>query len=484
MNLYLAALIAYSVFLMALGIYISRRVKTSSDFLVAGRTLGPGLLFTTFLASNIGAGSTVNATGLGFRYGLSAWWWVGSAGIGGFFLAQLLGPRLWTIAKKHNLSTMGDYLEFRYNKAVKAVIAVLLWVGTLALLAAQLIAISTILNVTVGTPKWIGCLIGGVVAIVYCSAGGLVSSVFVNIFELIVTLSGLLLAVPFALHAVGGWSHITAAVDAHPGKSFMLSLTGVGFKQILGYIAILTPSFIISPGLVQKLYGARDVRAVRIGITVNSIGQLLFAFVPAILGLCVFTAAPHLASSDLALPAAMKMLLPAWLGVWAMASIFSAELSATGAILFMLSTSLVVDLYKTFLNPAVSERRLLTANRLASVLAGLVGILFAIRLPNILSAVQIFYGLLSVSLFVPVVAGLYSRRVLSSAALSSIAAALVATVAFMRLTGGQGWWVLSPPAIGILTAAVVMLAFRIFHPAPVSDLNSGNRHSTIEEVAK
>src|SRR5580658_3560260 len=470
MDLYLTALIAYSILLMGLGLLISRRVKTSSDFLVAGRSFGAGMLFTTFLAANIGAGSTVNATGLGYRYGLSAWWWVGSAGIGGFFLAQFVGPRIWTIAKEHNLSTLGDYLEFRYNKSVKAVIALLLWIGTLALLAAQLIAISTILNVSIGTSKWIGCCAGGVVAIVYCTAGGLVSSAFVNIFELIVTMSGLLLAVPFALHTAGGWSHVSSVVAAQSGKGFMLSLSGVGLKQILGYLAILAPSFIVSPGLVQKLYGARDVKTVRIGITLNSIAQLLFAFVPAILGLCAFVAAPHLASSDLALPAAMKMLLPTWLGMWAMASIFSAELSATGAILFMLSTSLVVDLYKTFLNPAVSERRLLTANRLASVLAGLVGILFAIRLPNILSAVQIFYGLLSVSLFVPVVAGLYSRRVLSSAALSSIAAALVATVASMRLTGGQGWWVLSPPAIGILTAAVVMLAFRIFHPAPVSDL--------------
>jgi solute:Na+ symporter, SSS family len=464
MNLYLTALIAYSILLMALGLFISRRVKTSSDFLVAGRSFGVGMIFTTFLAANLGAGSTVNATGLGYRYGLSAWWWVGSAGIGGFFLAQFVGPRIWTIAKEHNLHTLGDYLEFRYNKAVKAVIALLLWVGTLALLAAQLIAISTILHVSIGTSKWIGCCAGGVVAIVYCTAGGLVSSTFVNIFELIVTLSGLLLAVPFALHAAGGWSHVASSVAAQP---FMLSFTGVGLKQILGYLAILAPSFIVSPGLVQKLYGARNVRTVRIGITLNSLAQLLFAFVPAILGLCAFVAIPHLASSDLALPAAMKLLLPTWLGMWAMASIFSAELSATGAILFMLSTSLAVDLYKTFLSARVSERQLLKANRLSSVLAGLGGIFLAIQLPNILAAVQIFYGLLSVSLFVPVIAGLYSRRVMSRAALASIFAAITSMLAAMRLTQNHGWWLLSPQAIGILTAAVVMLAFRVLAPAPV-----------------
>jgi SSS family solute:Na+ symporter len=152
--------------------------------------------------------------------------------------------------------------------------------------------------------------------------------------------------------------------------------------------------------------------------------------------------------------------------MWAMASIFSAELSATGTILFMLSTSLAVDLHKTFLNPTISERRLLTANRFSSVIAGVSGILLAIRLPSILAAVQIFYGLLSVSLFVPVIAGLYSRRVMSRAALASIFAAIASMLAAMRLTQDHGWWLLSPQAIGILAAAVVMLAFRVLAPAP------------------
>src|SRR6267378_814357 len=110
MNIYLIGLLAYSALLMTVGIVISRRIKTASDFLVAGRRLGPGLIFTTFLAANLGAGSTVGATGLGYRFGLSAWWWVGSASIGTFVLAQFLGPRLWTMAKKHGLATLPDFL--------------------------------------------------------------------------------------------------------------------------------------------------------------------------------------------------------------------------------------------------------------------------------------------------------------------------------------------------------------------------------------
>src|SRR6516165_7303553 len=172
MNLYLIALLLYSVFLMALGIFISRRVKTSSDFLVAGRSLHWRRIFATFLAANIGAGSTVGATGLGYRYGLSAWWWVGSAAIGTLLLSQFIGPRLWRIARLQNLSTLQDFLEYRYGKAVKVIISALFWCGSLAILAGQIIAMSWILNTVAGIPKAAGCIIGGIVAIVYCTAGG------------------------------------------------------------------------------------------------------------------------------------------------------------------------------------------------------------------------------------------------------------------------------------------------------------------------
>ena len=294
------------------------------------------------------------------------------------------------------------------------------------------------------------------------------SSSFVNMFELAVTMSGLLLAIPFAIHALGGWSHMHDLVLAQKAtaaaSNSMFNIVGAGSKQVLVWVAILVPSFMISPGLVQKMYGARDVKTVRLGIGLNSLGQAIFAFVPPVLGLCAFAALPHLPNPELALPAAMKFLLPKWLGIWTLASIFSAELSATDAILFMLSTSLAVDLYKTFQRPGISQKELLAASRIASAGAGVLGILLATVLPSIIAAVSIFYGLIAVSLFVPVMAGLYSKRVLSSAAVASILSAIAATVFTMRLTGGGGVGILSPQAIGILTGAVVMIGFRLLHP--------------------
>lgn len=468
MNAYLITLVVYSAVLIAVGVVTARRrVSNASDFLVGGRKFGAGVIFATFLAANLGAGSTVGASGIGFRLGASAWWWVGSAGIGTLILSQTVGPRLWRIAKANQLHTMGDYLELRYNKSVRGVIAAILWFGTLAILAGQLMAIAWILNVVAGLPKWEGCLIGGAVAITYCTAGGLASSAIVNTVELSVTLTGLVFSSLYALHALGGWSGLHSALALQMGArgaERFTSFTGARGAQILAYLSILVPSFICSPGLAQKLYGARDVRSVRLGVGLNSLGQFAFAIIPALFGMAAVAAFAQLGNAEFALPAVILKLVPPWLGLWALAAVFSAELSATDAILFMLSTSLAVDLYQAFLNPKVTPRGLLGVGRATTVCAGVVGIALAIVLPSVISAVTIFYAILAVALFVPFMLGLYWPRMSAAAAIASIAAAIVAFLVAYFSNARHTVGVFPPALIGIAAGFAVAIATSIAAP--------------------
>src|SRR3954453_21806467 len=250
---YLALLVVYSAAQIALGLWIGRRVRTTTDFFVAGRRLGPGLIFSTMLAANIGAGSTVGATGLGYRDGLAAWWWVGSAGIGSVILACWIGPAIRRVAAAHDLRTVGDYLEMRYGPSVRGIIALLLWAGSLAILAGQLIAIGSILNVVAGTPKWIACVIGGGLITIYSSAGGLKSGAWVNMVQLTVKMAGFAIALPLALSAAGGWPALQSMPP--PSASYWNFWSG-GASGVV-YLAMLGPAFVVSPGLLPKLYGAR-----------------------------------------------------------------------------------------------------------------------------------------------------------------------------------------------------------------------------------
>lgn len=455
---YLAVLVIYAAVLVAVGVYFSRRVTSARDFFVAGRSLPSGLIFATFLAANIGAGSTVGATGRGFAQGLSAFWWVGSAAIGSFVLAFVIGPRIYRVAQAHNLLTVGDYLEMRYDRRVRLCLGATLWLGSLFILAGQLIAIAWILNVTGGVPKPVGCALGGVVIAAYCSTGGLRTSAMLHVIQITVKMVGFVVAVPWALHAIGGWSALTAAPDVPPGY---FSPVGIGVTGVLGYLVVFAPNFFISPGLIQKLYGAKDEAAVRAGVGWHAVVMLLYALLPALLGMIARQAFPHLANPELALPTVLRDLLPWWLGALLLGAVFSAELSAGDAVLFMLSTSLGKDLYRGVINPAATEDQLLRVTRWASVGAGLLATLFAILLPDVESALKAFYGLLAVVLLAPFVAGLYSHRPTAAAALTSMASSVVVTLGVHVATGGQGYGVLNPVALGILAGSAVMVGQRV-----------------------
>lgn len=453
---YLLILVGYSALMIALGVYWSRKVQASGDFFVAGRGLSAGLVFSTLLAANIGAGSTVGAAGLGYRDGLSAWWWVGSAGIGSLILAFTVGPKIWRVARDNNLFTVGDYLEFRYDRRVRGLVAALLWIGSLAILAGQLIAIAWVLNVTAGWSKPAGCLVGAVVATIYFASGGLFGTARVNAVQLVVKLIGFGLALIYLLK----FSQSPPNVDSAKLET-MNSFTGIGSSGILRYLALLVPAFVISPGLLQKIFGARDEKAVRTGVALNAVCLLLFAIVPALLGMIAFYSFPDLTNRELALPMLMTEALPMWLGGLLLGAIFAAEVSTADAVLFMLSTSLSKDLYKTFLNPEADDAQLLKVTKLTAVVCGGLGALLGILLPDVISALTIFYTLLSAALLLPLVAGLYSRWVTARVALAMMLVSVATTFAVDRLTAGQGTWGLPPLILGTAAGLALMLATRL-----------------------
>ncbi|MEP7380982.1 MAG: sodium:solute symporter family protein [Gemmatimonadota bacterium] len=478
MTYHLPLLLGYSALMIALGAFIGRRVQNTEGFFVASRGLGPGLLFATLLAANIGAGSTVGAAGLGYRDGVSAWWWVGAAAIGSLVQAFWVGPWMRREAAARGLKTVGDYLEQRYSTSVRVIVATLLWFGTLAILAGQLIAISTLLTVVAGLPKWAGCVLGGVVITAYFAAGGLLSSAWVNLLQLTVLLLGFAIAVPFALSHAGGWSGVVAAVDA---GSAAAPPPGPGFWNFWhngasgwSYLALLGPAFVVSPGLLQKIFGARDDRAVRLGTGANAVVLLVFACVPPMVGIIARALHPGLASEQLALPTLLLLDVPVAVGALGLAALFSAEVSTSDTILFMLATSLSQDLYKRFVNPEASDARVLRVARSAAVVGGVLGILVALVAQTIIGTLSFFYSVLGVCLFVPVLAGLFTRRFGAGEAIAAIAGGMLVMLSLQLTVGASGVRGVTPALAGVLTSVLVAivahLAMRVARP--------GARHTT------
>ena len=441
----LALLLVYSILQVALGLWIGRRVRAGGDFFVAGRGLSAGLIFSTFLAANIGAGSTVGATGIAWANGLSAWWWNGSAGLGSLALAFWVGPRIWREAKAHGDLTVGDFLERHYGRPLRGLVAALIWLGTLSILAGQLIGISAVLQVAGGLPPWAGYCAGALVAVTYFVAGGLLSTAWVNRVQLILILAGFAVVTPIVLGLAGGFDRLSTA-HAH---GFFGGGQAVGWR----YLFILGPAFIVSPGLLQKAFGAESESALTRGVALNGLALLLFSVAPAILGTAAFVLYPGLESRTLALPTLISDAMPLWVATLALAAVFSAEISTADAVLFMLATSGSRDLYAGFVNRSASDGEVLRMARILAIVGAITGVGLAFVFSSVEAALQTFYSILTVTMFVPVVAALH-MGVRGRDGFASVTAGLATFAIVYLLTAGAGYGILSPTLAGILASAI------------------------------
>jgi SSS family solute:Na+ symporter len=287
----------------------------------------------------------------------------------------------------------------------------------------------------------------------------------VNVLQLTVKLAGFVIALVFLLNASNGFgglrSSATDAVGADQIDAY-LGFTGKGWSAALKYLAILAPSFVISPGILQKLFGARDERAVRIGVGTNAFVLLVYAIVPVLMGIIARSQFPGLANHELALPTLLSQALPFWLGALLLAAIFSAELSAADAAMFMLSTSLSKDLYKGFLNPAADDERLMRVARWSAVACGAAGASIGIALPTVISALTIFYTLLPAALLLPLVAGLYTKKVDARAAIAALLVSVAATFLLEVISKGQGLLRVPSLVVGVAAGGVAMICVRAF----------------------
>jgi SSS family solute:Na+ symporter len=266
------------------------------------------------------------------------------------------------------------------------------------------------------------------------------------------------LALPVLLAGAGGLAAVTGPLVPAWFGDFTYSS---GPESGWTYFYLTFPAFIVSPGLIQKSYGARDVRALTRGVMLNAGALLLFAFVPTLIGMSARVTNPGIADPNAVLPTMFVEQLPVWLGALALSAVFSTEVDTCDAILFMLSTSMSQDIYKRHVNPAATDAQLLRVARASAVVGGTLGVVLSVYFTTVAQAVGMFYSVLAVTLFVPLLVGLYSRLGSTLEALAAIATGISTMGAVRVLLPGRYWW-LDPTLAGIVAAAIAYFGVMMF----------------------
>ncbi|GAA2344434.1 sodium:solute symporter family transporter [Streptomyces violaceusniger] len=159
----------YLLGIVGVGWWGKKRAASKSDFLVAGRRLGP-LMYTGTMAAVVpGGASTIGGVRLGYTYGVSGAAMVCSIGLGllalsVFFSARIARLRVYTVA---------EMLSLRYGDAAGTVSGIVMRVYTLMLVVTSTIAYASVFDVLFDVPRWVAVVIGGTIVVGYSALGGM-----------------------------------------------------------------------------------------------------------------------------------------------------------------------------------------------------------------------------------------------------------------------------------------------------------------------
>ncbi len=363
MNWLLIGMLAYLAAQMAIGLWVSRRVQTETDYVLAGRTLGLGLASFSIFATWFGAESIQGAAGTMYSDGLSG----ASAEPFGYVLCILLvgavfARPLWN----RGFTTFGDLFRARYSTGVERFVILLLVPTSVIWAAAQVRAFGNVVSHTAGIPLDVSITAAAAFVVLYTSVGGLLADAWTDLVQGIAIIVGLcvLLAVLIASGELQtAWQQVPAE---------RLAIFGTGavpwYEMVEAWVVPVVGSM-LAVELVSRVLGCRSATTARRACFLGGGLYLVVGAIPAVLGLCGPWLVPGLEDGEQLVPALASRHLGQWLYVPFAGALLSALLSTVDSCMLAGST-LVTHNVLLPIWPELSERAKLRASRLGVLTMG------------------------------------------------------------------------------------------------------------------
>ncbi|GAA4294695.1 sodium:solute symporter [Streptomyces venetus] len=453
-------IVAYLAGMLAMGWWGMRRARSKSEFLVAGRRLGPAMYSGTMAAIVLGGASTIGGVGLGYQYGLSGAWMVFTIGLGLLALSVFFSARIARL----KVYTVSEMLDLRYGGRAGVISGVVMWAYTLMLAVTSTIAYATIFDVLFDMNRTLAIVLGGSIVVAYSTLGGMWSITLTDMVQFVVkTIGVLLLLLPIAVVKAGGFGEMKAQL---PTEYF--DPLGIGGETIFTYVLIYTFGMLIGQDIWQRVFTARSDTTAKWGGTVAGTYCLAYALAGAVIGTAAKVLYPKLGSPDDAFATIVKEELPVGVRGLVLAAALAAVMSTSSGALIACATVANNDIWSRLRGivkaPAEGqeEHDEVKGNRLFILIMGLAVICTAIAIDNVVEALTVAYNLLVGGLLVPILGGLLWKRGTVHGALASV---VVGGLAVITLMATYGILANEPVYYGLLASLAAYLVVSLATPA-------------------
>lgn len=458
----LGIFLAYMLAMLGVGYYFMKKNTSREDYYVGGRSIGSWHIGLSVVATDVGGGFSIGLGGLGFAIGLSGSWMLFTGLLGAWLSAVILIPRIKSDPAFSRFFTFPQIIGFLFDSKAAKVAAVICFLGYLGFTSSQLLAGAKLASGTFdGLDVQTSLLIMGVIAVVYTVMGGLKAVIYTDTIQWVILMLGLMLiGIPMAFSFVGGWDGI---IQTLPPEFF--SFSNLSWQDLVNWGITIIPIWFVGMTLYQRIFASKDEQAAKKAWFIAGLFEWpIMAFLGVSLGLLsrvaveqgVLEGYTSQMDPEMGLPVLLSQILPAGILGLMMSAYFSAVLSTADSCLMAASGNLTTDLLgKYFRNKSHTAEV-----RISQVLTfgiGVLAVLLAWQMNEVLSLMLYSYGFMVSGLLVPVVAGLFfNQRNPKAAVISMISGGTV--TAGLSLTKVPLPASLDPNFFGILVSLFAFLA--------------------------
>jgi SSS family solute:Na+ symporter len=441
----IAILCIYAVGLVALGLWVSREKqgheKDTKDYFLASKALPWWAIGASLIASNISAEQIIGMTGSGYVIGLAiaSYEWMAAITL------ILVGKYFLPVFLKHNIYTMPQFLEQRYDHRVRTLLAffwlgVYIFVNLTSILWLGALAINSVTGLELVT----GLIALGVFAVAYSLYGGLKAVALTDIVQVVLLVGGGLLIAWYTLDlisegagAIAGFhvllEHAPEKFDMilSPDSPHYISLPGL--SVLIGGMWIMNLSYWgFNQYIIQRALGAKSIREAQKGIVFAAFLKLLMPVLVVLPGIAAVMLAPGLDKPDQAYPTMMN-LLPTGIKGLVFAALLAAIVSSLGSMMNSISTIFTMDIYKKA-RPQSSQQHLVTVGRLTGLFSIIVAIILAKPLlgkfDQAFQYIQEFTGFFTPAVVAIFMMGIFWKKATPNSAIASAITSAGLSLAF------------------------------------------------------
>ena len=470
--------VLYLMFSVGVGLFASKRVHNSRDFVVAGRNLPMPVVTATVFATWFGAETVLGTSATFVQEGMGG---VVADPFGASMCLILAGLFFAPLLYRMNLLTIGDYYRARYNRTVELLMTVFIMVSYLGWVSAQVVALGLVFNVVTGgaISQGIGMILGLSIVLAYTIFGGMWSVALLDFVQMAVIMSALILIAILISGEAGGVSNVVSQAEAAGKLDFLPSGGMEVWIPFIGAALTMMLGSIPQQDVFQRMTSAKTEKIAVRGTVLGGILYFAFAFIPMFLAFAATLIDPaffnELVESDsqMVLPNLILNYTPMIAQILFFGALLSAIMSTASATLLAPSAMFTENILKHFALKDMSDLQMLRTMRI--ILATFSGMVLWFALnseSSIFHMVEDAYSVTLVGAFVPLVFGLYWNRANNQGALLSIVMGVSAWLSMVVIEPETYW---PSQLVGLLFSVAGMLIGSM-----LPNMMQDQRHAQVE----